>query len=116
MTPEGGQHQDVATELEVVLAVGSGLVFGAAVAVENHLVDVDVEAEIWKKVDKKLDHLGLASNRVISRELVWLCRPRLVWTQSCKQNSSAEFDSTLKLTHQIRHATNFSFFDWSIPW
>ena len=48
LTPERGQHHHVASELEVVLAVGGRRVaFGADVAVENHLVDVDVEPEVW---------------------------------------------------------------------
>ena len=35
-------------------------------------------------------------------------------TRSYKQNSSAEFDSTLALTNQVSHMTNFSFSAWSI--
>ena len=36
-------------------------------------------------------------------------------SQSYKQNSIIVFDSTLELTNQISHVTNFSLFDWSIP-
>lgn len=50
LAPERGQHHHVASELEVVLAVvGRRVAFGADVAVENHLVDVNVEPEVWKR-------------------------------------------------------------------
>ena len=37
------------------------------------------------------------------------------WTRSYKQNSSLEFDSTLKLTNQRSWNWSHDWFDWSIP-
>ena len=37
-------------------------------------------------------------------------------TQSYKQNSNVEFDSTQELTNEISHVTNISLSDRSIPW